>query len=159
MEDFSSIWLALGSTILAIACFGLIFAVIEIIAQIKIFQKIGIDAWKAIIPFYGDYCLADEVWDTKFIVLSWIVIGASIVASWLTGIKFIGIIFRLIAFILPFITMVIRFRFRWWTGQAFGKSTGFIIGMFLVPVVFDLILAFNKDEYLDNMFLESDEEF
>ena len=70
MDDFSNIYLMLGSMILGIACFGIIFAVIEIIARIKIFQKIGIDAWKAIIPFYSDYALAEKVWDTKFIILS-----------------------------------------------------------------------------------------
>lgn len=43
MDDFSNIYLMLGSMILSIACFGIIFAVIEIIARIKIFQKIGID--------------------------------------------------------------------------------------------------------------------
>ena len=138
MDDFSNIYLMLGSMILGIACFGIIFAVIEIIARIKIFQKIGIDAWKAIIPFYSDYALAEKVWDTKFIILSWIVIAVSIFSSYLTGIKFIGLIFRLL-------TM--------------NKSNGFIIGMFILPIVFDTMLGFNDDKYIDNMYLESDDEF
>lgn len=159
MDDFSNIYLMLGSMILGIACFGIIFAVIEIIARIKIFQKIGIDAWKAIIPFYGDYVLAEQVWDTKFIILSWIVMGASIFSTYLTGIKFIGIIFRLLSMILPFVSLAIHFRFCQWTGRAFNKSNGFIIGMFILPIVFDTMLGFNADEYVDNMFLESDDEF
>lgn len=159
MDDFSSIYVMLGSMILGIACFGIIFAVIEIIARIKIFQKIGIDAWKAIIPFYSDYVFAEKVWDTKFIVLSWIVIATSIFSTYLTGIKFIGIIFRLLSMILPFVGLAIRFRFCQWTGRAFNKSNGFIIGMFILPIVFDTMLGFNADEYVDNMFLESDDEF
>ena len=146
MDDFSNIYLMLGSMILGIACFGIIFAVIEIIARIKIFQKIGIDAWKAIIQFYGDYILAEQVWDTKFIVLSWIVIATSIFSTYLTGIKFIGIIFRLLSMILPFVGLAIRFRFCQWTGRAFNKSNGFIIDMFILPIVFDTMLGFNADE-------------
>lgn len=159
MDDFSSIYLMLGSMILGIAYFGIIFAVIEIIARIKIFQKIGIDAWKAIIPFYSDYALAEKVWDTKFIVLSWIVMAASIFSTYLTGIKFIGIIFRLLSMILPFVSLAIRFRFYQWTGRAFNKSNGFIIGMFILPIVFDTMLGFNADKYVNNMYLESDDEF
>lgn len=77
----------------------------------------------------------------------------------LHGIKFIGIIFRLLSMILPFVGLAIRFRFCQWTGRAFNKSNGFIIGMFILPIVFDTMLGFNADEYVDNMFLESDDEF
>lgn len=159
MDDFSNIYLMLGSMILDIACFGIIFAVIEIIARIKIFQKIGIDAWKAIIPFYSDYALAEKVWDTKFIILSWTVIAVSIFSSYLTGIKIIGLIFRLLTMILPFVSLAIRFRFCQWTGRAFNKSNGFIIGMFILPIVFDAMLGFNDDKYIDNIYIESDDEF
>lgn len=85
--------------------------------------------------------------------------GASIFSTYLTGIKFIGIIFRLLSMILPFVSLAIRFRFYQWTGRAFNKSNGFIIGMFILPIVFDTMLGFNADEYVDNMFLESDDEF
>ena len=159
MDDFSSIYLMLGSMILGIACFGIIFAVIEIIARIKIFQKIDIDAWKAIIPFYSDYVFAEKVWDTKFIVLSWIVIVVSILSTYLTSIKIIGLIFRLLSMILPFVSLAIRFRFCQWTGRAFNKSNGFIIGTFILPIVFDTILGFNDDKYIDNIYLQSDDKF
>ena len=85
--------------------------------------------------------------------------AASIFSTYLTGIKFIGIIFRLLSMILPFVGLAIRFRFCQWTGRAFNKSNGFIIGMFILPIVFDTMLGFNADKYVDNIFLESNDEF
>ena len=61
--------------------------------------------------------------------------------------------------ILPFVSLAIRFRFYQWTGRAFNKSNGFIIGMFILPIVFDTMLGFNADKYVNNMYLESDDEF
>lgn len=55
----NSIFLAIGSFILGIVCFSIIFTIIEIIARIKIFEKMNTPIWKAIIPFYGDYTLSE----------------------------------------------------------------------------------------------------
>ena len=51
-----------------------------------------------------------EIWDSRYIVLSWIMLGVSCVTAGMSGIKYIGIIFRLITFILPLGVTVIRFR-------------------------------------------------
>lgn len=159
MYESNSLFLAMGTFIFAIICFSIIFTIIEIIARIKIFEKIGVPVWKGIIPFYSDYILAENVWDSKFIVLEWILLLASIIASAMTGIKFIGIIFRIISFIIPFAIATIRFRMYMWLTKAFNKLTGFTIGLFFLPVIFELILGFDKSQYEGNLFLDSEDDF
>lgn len=101
----------------------------------------------------------ENVWDSKFIVLEWILILTSIIASAMTGIKFIGIIFRIISFIIPFTIAAIRFRMYMWLAKSFNKSTGFTIGLFFLPVIFELILGFDKSQYEGNLFLDSEDYF
>lgn len=159
MYESNNLFLVMGTFIFAIVCFSIIFTIVEIIARIKIFEKIGVPIWKGIIPFYSDYILAENVWDSKFIVLEWILLLASIIASAMTGIKFIGIIFRIIAFIIPFAIAAIRFRMNMWLSKSFNKSTGFTIGLFFLPVIFELILGFDKSQYEGNLFLDSEDDF
>ena len=159
MYESSNLFLVMGTFIFTIVCFSIIFTIIEIIVRIKIFEKLGVPIWKSIIPFYSDYVLAENVWDSKFIVLEWILILTSIIASAMTGIKFIGIIFRIIAFIIPFAIAAIRFRMYMWLSKSFNKSTGFTIGLFFLPVIFELILGFDKSQYEGNLFLDSEDYF
>ena len=155
----NSIFLAIGSFLLGIVCFSILFAIIEIIARIKIFEKMDTPIWKAIIPFYGDYALSEQIWDSRYIVLSWIMLGVSLVTAGMSGIKYIGIIFRLITFILPLGVTVIRFRMYMWLAKAFNKSTGFAVGLFFLPIIFEMILGFDKSKYQGNTFLDSDDDF
>ena len=159
MYESSNLFLVMGTFIFAIVCFSIIFTIVEIIARIKIFEKLSVPIWKGIIPFYSDYVLAENVWDSKFIILEWILILTSIIASAMTGIKFIGIIFRIIAFIIPFAIAAIRFRLNMWLSKSFNKSTGFTIGLFFLPVIFELILGFDKSQYKENLFLDSEDYF
>ena len=82
---------------------------------------------KAIIPFYN------------YFVLCRIVMGDSL---WF----WLGFV--------PGINVFGRFYIRFKTGEAYGKSTGFNIGMMLLPYIFQIILAFDaKTAYYgpDNM--------
>ena len=155
----NSIFLAIGSFLLGIVCPPILLAIIEIIARIKIPGKMDTPIWKAIIPFYGDYALSEQIWDSRYIVLSWIMLGVSLVTAGMSGIKYIGIIFRLITFILPLGVTVIRFRMYMWLAKAFNKPTGFAVGLFFLPIIFETILGFDKSEYKGNTFLDSDDDF
>ena len=100
---------------------SLILAALAILAMWKIFQKAGKPGWAAIIPFYNIYTMYEITWGKgwKFLMLL-IPIYGWIVLPILTAIKL---------------------------GKAFKKSTGFIVGLVLLNIVFELILAFNKDTY------------
>ena len=86
-------------------------------------------------------------------------LGVSLVTAGMSGIKYIGIIFRLITFILPLGVTIIRFRMYMWLAKAFNKSTGFAVGLFFLPIIFEMILGFDKSEYQGNTFLDSDDDF
>lgn len=159
MYESNTLFLVMGTFIFTIVGLSIIFTIVEIIARIKIFEKIGVPIWKGIIPFYSDYILAENVWDSKFIVLEWILLLVSIITSAMVGIKFIGVIFRIIAFIIPFAIAAIRFRMYMWLSKSFNKSTGFTIGLFFLPVIFELILGFDKSQYEGNLFLDSEDDF
>lgn len=98
----------------------LVMCIAMIVAQWRIFEKAGIDGWKAIIPFYNTYCWFGLVWTSGWFFL-------------LTLIPIVGIIAILIT----------SFKL----GAAFGKGLLFNLGLIFFSPVFYLILAFDSSEY------------
>lgn len=100
----------------------LVFYAITALAYWKIFEKAGEPGWAAVIPGYRLYMLFKITWGNgwKLFLLLIPIYG------WI---------------VVPIITMVKL-------GKAFGKKAGFIVGLVLLVLVFDLILAFDKSEYL-----------
>ena len=96
-------------------------AVISIIAMWKIFEKAGHEGWKAIIPFYNMYILTE----------------ISGLNGWLFLISLIPGIGTLIWAIMVAVNLA----------PAFGKETVFAVGLILLPLIFELILAFSDAEY------------
>ncbi len=101
--------------------FGLILAVVMIISMWKIFSKAGKPGWASIIPIYNLYVLYE--------------------ISWGKGIYFLLL---LVPFVNAFIGIITVFKL----GQNFGKSTGFIIGMIFLPIVFMPMLAFSNAVFM-----------
>lgn len=106
----------------------IIVAVVMIVAQWKIFTKAGEAGWKCLIPIYNLAILYKisglSPWLILLFLLSWI--------------PFVGWILIAVLAILQNVKL----------GQAFGRSTGFIIGLILLGPIFQLILAFGSSEYV-----------
>ena len=115
--DFSS--LTTGQQI-AYVIVGLVVGILLLIAAWKILEKAGEPGWKAIIPFYNMYTLV-KIADGN-------------------GLKFLLLCIPIVGFIYDII-------FSIKLAKAFGKGTGFGIGLFLLPNVFTLILGFGSAEY------------
>lgn len=98
-----------------------IIAVIIIIAVWKIFTKAGEPGWNALIPFYNIYKL----------------FKISMGNGW----------FFLMLFI-PIANVVAAFLLAYNLARAFGKSTGFAVGLFLLQPVFMMILGYSNAQYL-----------
>jgi ABC-type sulfate transport system permease subunit len=96
------------------------FSIILIIAQWKIFSKAGKPGWAAIIPIYNLWVLLEIVDRPGWWILLMLIPGVNLV---------IGII----------ITLDLA--------KAFGKGTGFAIGLILLPFIFMLILGFGDAQY------------
>ncbi len=92
-----------------------------VIAMWKIFTKAGEAGWKAIIPVYNAYVLCKIV-DGK-------------------GIKFL-------LFFIPIVNVIYDIILSIRMAKAFGKGTGFGLGLFFLPNIFTLILGFGSATYV-----------
>ena len=128
----ASLYTTLGSALGAFFGFFLILmlaiVIIQIVASWKLFTKAGEKGWKSIIPIYN-------------IITLFKISGLSpwIVCAYLLG--FIPIIGGLII-------LGVSIYQSYNLAKSFGKGAGFTVGLVLIPVVFYMILAFGKDEYI-----------
>ena len=95
--------------------------VILIIASLwKIFEKAGVEGWKAIIPFYNSWVLAE-------------IVGKP---GW----------FGLLTLI-PYVGIVIAFYLYYLLAKSFNKGVLFAIGMIFLSFIFLPILGFGDAKY------------
>lgn len=94
--------------------------VLLVIANWKIFTKAGRPGWASLIPFYNLYVMFD-----------------------IAGMN--GWLFLLL--MIPIVNIVISIMLCINMSKAFGKGTGFAIGMIFLSNIFTLILAFGSAQY------------
>ncbi len=99
----------------------LIILVVAVVAQWKIFTKAGKPGWHSIIPFLNLYDLFE-----------------------ISG--FNGWMFLIL--LVPCVGEIFLYVVYWKLAQAFGKGTGFGIGMILLTPIFMLLLAFGDAKYV-----------
>lgn len=116
-ELLGKIMAVMGLVILAIG-------ILAIVSMWKIFEKAGKPGWAAIVPFYNTYVLAEITWGNGWYFL----------ISYAGIVPVIGGIATLIYSIMTMDKL----------SKGFGKTTGFTIGLILLPVIFMPILAFSK---------------
>lgn len=104
---------------------SVVLSILLIIAFWIVFKKAGKHGWASIIPIYN-------------IVVLFQIAGLS---PWLI----LLLVFPIIN-IIPVIVFAILIPFR--TAKAFGRGTGFGFGLWLLPPIFYLILAFGTSEYV-----------
>ena len=95
--------------------------VLTIVANWKIYTKAGVPGWACLIPFYGVY---------KYFQIA--------------GMN--GWMFLLLC--IPIVNIVVLFIVENKIAKAFGKGTGFGIGLVLLPTIFQCILGFGSAEYV-----------
>ena len=87
----------------------------------KIFEKAGVEGWKALIPIYNMWVLAE-------------IIG---LPGW------VGLLM-----IIPYINFIVWLYFSYLLAKSFGKDVLFALGIFILPIVFLPILAFGDSTYM-----------
>ena len=123
-----------GSMVMAcIVSFLLVVAMV--IAGWRQFTKAGQPGWASLIPFYRDYISYKIYWGEGKLFLVPVVLLA------LTPLPLIGVLAGLAAFALY---AVLQYK----KSQAFGHGIVFTVGLCLLAVVFEVILAFGPDQYL-----------
>mgnify|MGYP004500432531 CR=1 FL=1 len=98
----------------------LAIAIIMIVANWKIFTKAGKPGWASIVPIYNMY-------------VTFQVAGMS---GWMFLLSFV-----------PLVNIVVQIMLCLNLAKAFGKSTGFGIGLIFLNPIFLLILAFGNADY------------
>ena len=102
--------------------FMLIIYVIGVIGMWKMFEKAGREGWKSLIPIYNMYVMTEISGQSGWLFLLCLIPGVgAIIWDIIVAIKL---------------------------APAFGKDTGFAIGLILLPFIFYLILGFGKDQYV-----------
>ena len=142
-----------GTALLVIA---LIYYIVRVIAQWRIFKKAGEPGWKSLIPIYAEYVLCKIVWNTNYFIKVVIVALIMGVCNYLlpqdgatsyTTVQYIAAVIDLVAAIY---VLVLHFKFSMRYARAYGKGTGFGIGLFFLPHIFQLILGLGASEYVGN---------
>ena len=105
----------------------IVVGILTIIAQWKIFTKAGEAGWKCLSPIYN-------------LVILFKIAGLS---PWWV----LGYLAAIIPVVGVFITAGISIYLMISLGKAFGKSTGFIVGLVFLNTIFTLILGFGSSEY------------
>lgn len=106
--------------IVAYLAFALVILALCIIGWYRLFEKSGVEGWKAIVPFYNLYMLNE------------IVFGQ----GWYFA-------FGLI----PVVNVIYAVALALGVAKAFGKSIGFALGLIFLFPIFIVILGFDNSEY------------
>lgn len=116
---------ALGNVITQYLGFMTVIYVLLIIAMWKIFTKAGKPGWASIVPIYN-------------VVVMFQIIGLN---PWL-----------LLLYLIPVVNFVVAIVFSIMQAsrlsKAFGKGTGFALGLFFLNPIFLLILGFGDSKYV-----------
>lgn len=161
-----NVWMMMTDVLSSLVSMGL--TALLFISRWFLFKKMGMPGWKGIIPFYSDYVLFRTLWNVKAF---WAYIIGVIVFVGLYGVGLIAIIvssmylsmmlkeptienmiliFVVLAIVLVVFVVyefIIVFKLYRRLANAFGKSTGFAVGLTFLAPVFLPILAFGKAQY------------
>ena len=104
--------------------FILIFAVLTIVANWKLFVKAGKPGWAALVPVYNTVVLYQIAGLNPWLILLYLVPFVNYIAM-----------------------LVLSIMLASKLAKAFGKGTGFAVGIFFLQPIFTLILGFGDAKY------------
>ena len=123
-SDFDSLAGGAIAAIVIASVIGLAVCILAIVAGVKILKKIGKPGWHILVPFLGSYDIFE--------------------AAWGPSPAFLFLVFLFI----PIAPIVVSIMEMLKLARAFGKDTGFGVGLIFLPLIFMMILAFGKAEYI-----------
>ncbi len=143
MEELLTTILA-GIAIYATIC--LIWYIIMVVANWKIFTKAGQPGWMSIIPILNTFIIFKISWNT---MMFWIMLGAGVLGSVLSTIAGEdGGILAILGIICTLAMLVIGLIDTHKLSKSFGHGIGFTLGLIFLSPVFTLILGLGKSQYI-----------
>ena len=124
MSDYAvygsnNVTLVFSGVMFAVLLVCVLLAIISLVAMIKVYKKLGLPGWGAIVPIYGQ----------------WILLKAVDLPGWLS--------------ILPVANAIAIIVANYRLAGKFGKSAGFGLGLVFLAPIFYMILGFGKDKVID----------
>lgn len=124
----------------------LIWYIIMIIANWKIFTKAGQPGWMSIIPILNSFILFKISWSKK---MFWVMLGSGVLGSIFTGLAGDqGGIFSYLGIICSLIMLVICLIDVHKISKSFGHGFGFTLGLIFLSPIFTLILGLGSSQYI-----------
>lgn len=131
----------LGGILATAGIFALAVYILFIIAWWKLFAKTGEAGWKSLIPIYNIYIycriIGINFWIYALAIPFGLTLLPALLPSLATAFSFLALAYAIFLAIYEAIKL----------GNAFGKGTGFKIGLVIFPNIFLLILAFGNAKY------------
>lgn len=128
MSDVATLFTALAGLMVVVLLIALAIYIIQIIAMWKLFSKAGQAGWKSLIPIYNFVILFKisglSPWLLLLFLLSFIPVVGSIIVIALMAVQ------------------------SYKLAKSFGKDGGWAVGLYFLPSIFYMILAFGSSEYV-----------
>lgn len=132
---------ATGFTLLVFLSVLVIFiGLLPVAGKWKVYEKLGMPGWYSIIPVYADYKLCERVHRTdegKTFLMAYLIV---LICSWVfCWVDTVGVLLALAQLVMDIIVLNDMCR-------AFGKETGYTIGLVIMGFVFWTMLGFGSSE-------------
>ena len=127
----------------------IIYSILLIIANWKVFTKAGQPGWKTLIPVYNVYIRYKIAWKASMfwlLILNGLVVGCLTTYMSVVGSK--STVLIIILAVLSLLSVLIHIIQYFKTAHAFGHGFGFGLGLFFLNPIFTLIAGFGKSEYI-----------
>ena len=131
--------------------------ILIVLAEWRLFKKLGEKPWKSLVPYYNSYILYKHAWSrTAFWVY---LISSTLFGLVQSGAKYFSqnmpesmwmSLLGLLTVPLGIVTIVCSILYAIRLAEAFGKGKFFSVGLLLVYFVFISILGFGKSQYIGN---------
>lgn len=134
-----------GMTLFVILFVLMVFiGILPIAGKWKVYGKLGMPGWYSIIPVYADYKLCERVHrgdETRTFLMAYLIV---LICSWVfCWVDTVGVLLALAQLVMNIIVLNDLSR-------AFGKETGYTIGLVIFGFVFWTMLGFGASEPVDS---------
>jgi len=136
----------IGASVGVFLTLGIVYFILRVIADWKIFTKAGVAGWKSLIPFLCDYEEYKLCWKGSLGLVA--AVCLSCVNYITTGSQSPNNGMVILMGVLGIVALVLSFLHSQRLSKAFGKGAGFGVGLFLLCPIFRLILGFGSARYV-----------
>ncbi len=140
-----------------IALISIVAALLIAAAKWRIFQKMGFEGWKSLIPFYNDYLMFKGIYGNGWVVLKvWLAPVAAFAATLVLGlVAYAGLgsiagVLVVLAWCLALIVVIsVMVKLLFGLAKSFGQSKAFGWGLLLCNPVFMIMLGLSRWTFRD----------